>query len=168
MNATPASVTDNCTNKFVGTDTRNTELPVTANQRHKFMALLTRNATCYLCSAEILAGVALVIRKVPIATPYGVYKARRVVCLSCSPGWGTGSPAFYCKTCKRPVYYAKRTNLPRYCSPACHHAARLVRPIAVVCTVCGKAFIAPRIDARTCSPACRQKAYRQRQQGAVQ
>ena len=63
------------------------------------------------------------------------------------------------------MYYAKRTNLPRYCSPACHHAARLVRPIAVVCTVYGKTFIAPRSDARTCSPACRQKAYRQRNNG---
>ena len=54
MNAEPASVTDNCTNKFVGTDTHNAELPVTANQSHEFIALLTRNPTCYLCSAEIL------------------------------------------------------------------------------------------------------------------
>jgi hypothetical protein len=33
------------------------------------------------------------------------------------------------------------------------------------CAVCGVAFTPGRSDARTCSPACRQKAHRQRQKG---
>ena len=135
---------------------------VTVNQSHKFIATINRNTTCALCGAAIPAGVALVIRKVPIATPHGVYKARRIVCLDCSPGWGNSSPAFYCKTCGRPVHYAKRTNLPRYCSWNCNHAAGLARPVSVICAVCKHAFIPGRNDAKTCSPACRQKSYRQR------
>jgi len=36
------------------------------------------------------------------------------------------------------------------------------------CEVCGEQFTATRRDAKTCSPACKQKAYRQRQkQGAA-
>jgi predicted nucleic acid-binding Zn ribbon protein len=31
-----------------------------------------------------------------------------------------------------------------------------------VCEVCGKGFTATRKDAKTCSPSCKQKAYRQR------
>jgi hypothetical protein len=32
-----------------------------------------------------------------------------------------------------------------------------------LCEVCGASFVGTRADARSCSPACRQKAYRQRQ-----
>ena len=146
MSAEPASVTGICTDKIVAKD--------------------TRNAVCFLCGTAIAAGAPLAIRKVK--RPCDTYTMRRVVCLSCSPGWGKGHPTFYCKTCERPVYYAKRTNLPRYCCWRCQYIARLVCPVSIACSVCGKTFTPPRTDARTCSPACRQKAYRRRQQGAVQ
>ena len=35
-------------------------------------------------------------------------------------------------------------------------------PRELLCGVCGKDFVAKRSDAKVCSPACRQKSYRQR------
>jgi len=35
-----------------------------------------------------------------------------------------------------------------------------------VCGVCGEEFTAKRVDAKTCSPACKQKAYRRRRAAA--
>jgi formylmethanofuran dehydrogenase subunit E len=36
------------------------------------------------------------------------------------------------------------------------------RYLAKACEVCGEEFTAKRVDAKTCSPACKQKAYRRR------
>ena len=61
------------------------------------------------------------------------------------------------------------TRRGRFCSDACryayHNRKRHLRTAAnwdKVCEVCGEEFVATRIDTKTCSPACRQKAYRQR------
>jgi endogenous inhibitor of DNA gyrase (YacG/DUF329 family) len=77
-----------------------------------------------------------------------------------------------CATCARPVWcWAQRTRRI-FCSRRCewtHYnrrqqarraAARPSRP----CAVCTRPFVPRRGDATTCSPACRQRAYRQRQQ----
>jgi hypothetical protein len=137
---------------------------VTANPSNKFIGRDKRNAIyCFLCKTPIAEGVPLAIRKVPHATPHGTYKAREVICLECDGTAGLRLlPAFYCKTCNRAVFYHKRTNLPRYCSWICRHAAQLVKPVSVVCAVCKKQFVPQRNDARACSSACRQKAYRRR------
>lgn len=51
------------------------------------------------------------------------------------------------------------------CSWDCRRA-RQPRPIyKQTCVICHTAFTARRDDAKTCSPACRQKAYRQRAAG---
>ncbi len=59
--------------------------------------------------------------------------------------------------------YARRA----YCSDPCRDASRKLarsrrpRPLGI-CETCGATFVPTRSDAKTCSPACRQKAYRQR------
>jgi hypothetical protein len=53
----------------------------------------------------------------------------------------------------------------RLCSTCYHRDWRKRHPhivAAVCCAVCGTSFQPPRNDARYCSAACRQKAYRQR------
>ncbi len=76
-----------------------------------------------------------------------------------------------CEVCSRPVVWLYRPDWRRHscCSERC--SARLYnRPRdeasaqarEKVCGVCGEAFTATRADAKTCSPACRQKAYRLR------
>lgn len=67
-----------------------------------------------------------------------------------------------CQTCSRPIPDLSRVHLGR-CG-ACYmrwwragnrHKHRL-------CQTCGRTFETTRTDARTCSSACRQRAYRQR------
>ena len=54
----------------------------------------------------------------------------------------------------------------RLCSEDCQRTARNTRRrverAGHTCPSCGNAFTPPRADARYCSPACRQKAYRER------
>jgi predicted nucleic acid-binding Zn ribbon protein len=95
-------------------------------------------------------------------------------------GYGvTGTRPDYthtCGNCGRSFYGAKQR---RWCSDACGEAirqgrraagryiareARTSRPQA--CAVCGETFTPSRSDARFCSNACRQDAYRKRKLGA--
>ncbi len=76
-----------------------------------------------------------------------------------------------CEVCGRGVVWLYRPHWRRHrcCSDRCS-ARRYNRPRdeasaqarEKVCGVCGEAFTATRADAKTCSPACRQKAYRLR------
>jgi predicted nucleic acid-binding Zn ribbon protein len=57
----------------------------------------------------------------------------------------------------------------KYCSGRCSNDASIERrrqrraaARQKVCEVCGEEFTAKRVDAKTCSPACKQKAYRRR------
>ncbi len=57
----------------------------------------------------------------------------------------------------------------RFCSDVCrwtyHNGRRPLRTVDTrekVCATCGTEFVAKRADTKTCSPACRQKAYRRR------
>lgn len=78
-----------------------------------------------------------------------------------------------CVGCGRPVWKLPRKGNPRvFCSDSCaagfYRRMALPRRPASACSVCGGAILGnPRGDIRYCSPACRQKAYRQRKQGAV-
>jgi hypothetical protein len=106
-------------------------------------------------------------------------------CQACYRAWYSESPwrkkltpredGSKCPTCGRTVI-AGRERRKRagkrglFCCARCRwacHNARRSGPAAreKTCAVCGVAFTAPRNDAVTCSPACRQKAYRQRQKG---
>jgi hypothetical protein len=76
----------------------------------------------------------------------------------------------YCNWCGRPIVFVTQTKYPEpyrrimYCSEACREAAAGVEAGSreKVCEVCGESFTATRRDAKTCSPACKQKAYRAR------
>jgi hypothetical protein len=78
-----------------------------------------------------------------------------------------------CLGCGRPMYQdQERAVLGVYCSRRCRWESanrqlgeRRAAARPRQCTVCGKDFTPPRNDARTCSPACRQRAYRARPRG---
>lgn len=110
---------------------------------------------------------------------------RTVLCGSCSPEWlspGRGEVVSQlCARCERPMVYRLTASSMRrtFCSEGCGRAyrdqlrnQRRKERGAVerekVCEVCGEKFTAPRKDAKTCSPACKQKAYRQRKREAKQ
>ena len=88
-------------------------------------------------------------------TPDGYYRQRRV----------------HCDSCKRVVVYGAADHDLRkriFCSERCrwtYHNEQRSEAASVsrekTCEVCGADFTATRTDAKTCSPACKQKAYRQ-------
>ncbi len=80
-----------------------------------------------------------------------------------------------CEVCARPVVNERSLRLRAYilCSGRCtktywteyrrdQRAGAAAELRHKPCAVCGEVFDAPRRDAVTCSPACRQKAYRTR------
>ncbi len=104
-----------------------------------------------------------------------------VLCEECAPNYmERGDPYGFrhtvtnpCDTCGRPVVWeATGRDWHRrhvFCCERCqwtyYNAARNTRNARArekVCEVCGEVFTAARRDARTCSPACKQKAYRRR------
>ncbi len=72
-----------------------------------------------------------------------------------------------CENCGRPVYHDNRRRIPKrvVCSHQCRSAIynHFSRPRAKPrpCEICGEEFQPKRFDARHCSSACRQKAYRE-------
>jgi hypothetical protein len=78
----------------------------------------------------------------------------------------------YCPTCGRKVIMDMTKRIEEeeqwflYCSEVCRlqhrNVLRRKYPSKLVCEVCGTAFTAKRSDAKTCSAACKQKAYRTR------
>jgi hypothetical protein len=71
--------------------------------------------------------------------------------------WASGRSSFwYCSRKCAGRLYARRWRARQ------RKAAEGRPPPVVRCAVCGRDFNPPRKDARTCSPACRQKAYRRR------
>lgn len=118
--------------------------------------------------------------RVVLGEPRGGFRWSRtwtIVCASCRPPrrWDTTNEE--CAHCRRGVGTTRsldaRFRRPRtFCTECCRvrwfqaqaKAARLA-PRQKTCAACGQAFTATRRDARTCSPACRQKAYRERPAG---
>lgn len=88
--------------------------------------------------------------------------------------YGAGVAEMPCATCQRPVRHERTARWqPRvYCCYRCeytyHNRRRSQRDEHLrqkVCEVCAEEFTATRAHAKTCSPACKQKAYRQRVKG---
>jgi hypothetical protein len=99
---------------------------------------------------------------------------RTVLCESCAPQWLSPTRddvvTQLCAHCERPmVMRLKPSELGRtFCSRPCqqtyHNQLRKEKRTEErtrVCEVCGEQFVARR-DAKTCSPKCKQKAYRRR------
>jgi hypothetical protein len=80
-----------------------------------------------------------------------------------------------CPGCQRTMVFGGFCRTIPACSDRCatlaHGARRRARLEAAradrVCEQCGATFDPPRSDARTCSPACRQKAYRARRRAVT-
>jgi hypothetical protein len=72
---------------------------------------------------------------------------------------------YHCRVCERKVVMYKGKRRYHFCSEDCRRRYRnLTRRTAThqsTCEVCGSPFTSKRSDAKTCSDACRQKAYRQ-------
>ncbi len=91
-------------------------------------------------------------------------------------GWADPKP---CEGCGRPVYHERRWWRWWHvlCSDRCARAFHVARSNAKAkarrtaaregktCQVCQRLFTPSRLDATTCSSACRQRAYRQRRNG---
>jgi hypothetical protein len=77
-------------------------------------------------------------------------------------------PTDPCENCGRPVQqaYVRSRRSRVYCCVACRYRLDLRRRHVLsrerICVTCGDTFKPRRGDAKTCSAACRQRAYRQR------
>jgi hypothetical protein len=117
----------------------------------------------------------------------GAYDFRSWQCEPCCTSWRLGpnaewwwqhhksqwrAAALRCEGCARPVLIKAKHRLPRHvvCSDACRKVAKLAqarerraaRRGTVICQSYGERFPPKRTDARLCSAACRQRAYRGR------
>jgi hypothetical protein len=80
-----------------------------------------------------------------------------------------------CETCGRDVFFVSPSSEAPptgrvFCSENCkserkarERKGKRVESHNISCEVCGTEFVAKRSNAKTCSPACRQKSYRLRQ-----
>ena len=120
---------------------------------------------------------------------FGGYTRRYApVCAGCAPPSMKGEGRYYdprldrceehpCDACGRPVvwrttgrdHYRRRVFCCERCRWTYHNGVRNERNARArekACEVCGEGFTASRRDAKTCSPPCKQKAYRRRKQEA--
>jgi predicted nucleic acid-binding Zn ribbon protein len=70
-----------------------------------------------------------------------------------------------CRTCTRPIGGRGQPFCDEWCRWTYYNRRRKAQRAVAhppTCVLCGKTFDASRRDARTCSPACRQAAHRQR------
>jgi hypothetical protein len=130
--------------------------------------------TCDRCRSGTTGPIWHGIRAVPSGQTYlGLPLCDYVRATLCQPCADMTDVLVYgrrsCRRCGRVVSYGGRNAHPvSYCTHACEITARTGRRQARQlarnrrCETCGNSFTAPRQDARHCSPACRQRAYRQR------
>ena len=94
---------------------------------------------------------------------YGIYP----VCSECAEEEDYPTRWQKCDSCGRdvrqPDWQPRKHN---FCSDVCgakfYREQRKALPEPIECETCGEFFEPARSDAKTCSPACRQKAYRKR------
>lgn len=87
------------------------------------------------------------------------------VCAVCGKRFSTHRPrARYCSDACRLIAWRAHHQPP---TPSDQHHRRDHRTKRATCRVCGRRFAAARPDARYCSAACTQKAYRQRRKQAA-
>jgi hypothetical protein len=93
-------------------------------------------------------------------------------CLPCSVNLRPRRERFYefnCHYCARRVisyYFMSAGDMRQFCSSSCRNRFYRKAPEILNCAVCRKPFTPKRADAKHCSLACKQKAYRQRHSGA--
>jgi hypothetical protein len=138
--------------------------------------------TCGMCGRDMAPTETVVIRSMP---SYSVSGGRSFVpvCAECGKLGERSAEMQPCYWCDRPVFmlyevWAARPNrIGVFCCDRCRYKwhnrrhseirkRQRQRFLAKTCEVCGEAFTATRVDTKTCSPACRQRAYRRRKAGA--
>jgi hypothetical protein len=125
-------------------------------------------ARCAHCGQRLAAGAPVWLG--PVSHHRATSEAP--LCARCngSPRVYYSSLPEYCAACGRAVYRRARRRRARVvvCCYKCRWSwqrqdqRRRQETRRRPCPVCGRDFVPPRSDARTCSPACRQKAYRRR------
>jgi hypothetical protein len=150
--------------------------------------------TCGFCGREMspkepaYLGAKIYVGMWPLSWDYGrkpqigkpLYVGT-VLCSSCTPEWLSPERddvvMQLCAHCERPMVSPLDLSALRrtFCSDRCKEAYReelreekKAEARKKVCEVCGEEFIATRRDQKTCSDACRQKAYRRRRKEAQQ
>jgi hypothetical protein len=130
---------------------------------------------CTLCGASLSEKPVYHGRVRVSRTPRG-YSGRDQKVPLCAECWyphseGLEASLEECDTCGRKGYFYVAPGRPRFCCARCKSAyynsirnARSAESAArqKSCQVCGALFTAKRNDAKTCSPKCKQKAYRLR------
>src|SRR5215208_274982 len=152
--------------------------------------IMAEGKTCAKCGGEI--GGAAYRYQPLLQNGYGgtTYRRRPTldadpICGECAPDWLPElSTRVYtlhmyphnvqCENCGREVFFVSASErvpakMRVFCcddrrteAKAKRSSARRVEPHTMECEICHTEFSATRSDARTCSPKCRQKAYRQR------
>ncbi len=128
--------------------------------------------TCGRCGRALASGVAVVIRSMT-----GITRGRWLVpvCCQCARIRKDASKGHPCDECGRPVILELSARRRRGVFCCGRHRrkwfnhyyneqrkARIRPHLEKICEVCGEDFTASRVDAKACSPACKQKAYRRR------
>ena len=125
---------------------------------------------CGRCGRSIAAGEPVRVTRICA----GDSSATAPTCAACRPSWESDfqfRPPQPCDGCGRMVSVRPRAIIRKVvvCSERCGWTARnRLRAKRGTwmrrrcCSVCGTEFVATRVDAKTCSNACRQRAYRQR------
>ena len=132
-------------------------------------APMREDKTCSDCGRELAATELIYRMRVPVGEHGALFWA--AVCQFCAPdcNWCVPEP---CGCCGRPVQYPRyiRNRLHAFCDHVCEYRycnnvrkeQRKMARGGKVCEVRGETFEPSRADAKTCSPQCRQKAYRRR------
>ena len=134
--------------------------------------IVIRNAVCEDCGRDIPPSEPIRFETPDDRNEYRIARSgrssvpinlkTRIVCVPCQGEFRPecGDHSTLCDVCERVMVFSGIAANRRYCSDEC----RRYRPPPVIrCTICGTPFKSVRRDALTCSPACRQKTYRQRQ-----
>ena len=131
---------------------------------------------CKLCRREMAADEPIYRASVGNTTWREISGYVAEVCAKCIPkvdalSWCRWRAPEPCKTCGRPVIGDRRRKVPTHvvcsveCRVAVYRAIWIARRRSRVerrrCKVCREPFMPKRSDARHCSAACKQKAYRQ-------
>lgn len=87
-----------------------------------------------------------------------------LLCWQCA--MSSPKPLALCRRCRTPKPWPLAHGHPESTCRECRQAGRS-RPAPRECAACGSTFTPSRADARYCSPACRQRAYRARRSGGA-
>jgi len=176
MNAPAESVTGNQARLFTYIDIRNTE------ERRAFVqqmrAAQETGAFCGYCARTLAPDEPVTLCAYKTWQHGHGRTGRAPICNDCMkvPGrWSLftlrteyqgRSVRVRCENCRRPLTLASdRRRFHAVCSDRCLRSVKKAarhRVRSFTCDTCGATFLPARTDSRHCSPACRQKAYRQR------